>query len=65
MIGVSDGENEYEFVLVVRCKDCAYWQAEWETSAHDPNWHYCSQNDTAFSATDFCSRGERKDEVTE
>lgn len=50
---------------LVRCKDCAYWQDDWEISAHDPNWHYCSQNDTAFSADEYCSRGDRKDEVTE
>lgn len=46
---------------IIRCKDCAYWQADWETSAHDPNWHYCSQNDTAFSANEYCSRAERKE----
>lgn len=46
---------------VIRCKDCAFWQDDWETSAHDPNWHYCSMNDTNFSADEYCSRGERRE----
>ena len=50
---------------LVRCKDCAYWQDDWELASKAPDCHYCSMNDTAFYSDEYCSRGERKDEVTE
>lgn len=55
---VLNGEQIDE---IVRCKDCVYWQEDLEL----PDCSYCSMNDMVFDADDFCSRGERKDEVEE
>lgn len=62
IIELKSGNNTLKIVgHLVRCKDCAYWQDDWELSSKDPHWHYCSMNDTNFSADEYCSRGERKD----
>lgn len=52
-----DGEYVKEYVKVVRCKDCKYWRYnDCQNDSHG----YCP-----ISENDFCSRGERKDEVEE
>lgn len=42
--------KDYDFVPVVRCKDCKYWYG---------SGNYCDYEMRAFE-DDFCSRGERK-----
>lgn len=44
--------SELEYVRVVRCKDCKYWNGEGK---------YCDY-DMSGLADDFCSWGERRDE---
>ena len=43
----ADHECEYDFMPIVRCKDCKHW-------------HIDSHCDGYRSAEDFCSLGERK-----
>ena len=62
--GWSDGYVQAN-ADIVRCKDCAFWQDDWLLCSADPDWHYCSMNDANFRAGEYCSRGERKDEVEE
>lgn len=49
-----------EYAPVVRCKDCKKYKAKWGT---------CPEVDSPLinylKPDDFCSRGKRKDEVTE
>ena len=42
-------------VEVVRCKDCEYWECN---DCKNDNHGYCP-----ISENDYCSRGERKDEI--
>lgn len=48
------------FVEVVRCKDCADWQADWIPSCVDNGSHYCGTMDTIMKPNDYCSYGERR-----
>ena len=51
-----------DMVEVVRCKDCAYWLDLDEDDLKE-ECCYCTMNDIYFKSEEFCSRGERKDEV--
>lgn len=46
---------------IVRCKDCKYYINE-EVDGHISE-HYCKLLAEDMGADDFCSRGERKDEI--
>lgn len=47
-----------DVVEVVRCKDCKFWQTDWETS-YD-GYHYCSMIDVVIAGDFYCKDGERK-----
>lgn len=48
-----------EFVKVVRCKDCVYWD-DWEDE-RTIGWRYCAMIDTKTEGSWFCADGEKKD----
>ena len=51
---------------VVRCKDCVYWDDDPDTyGADDGPKGKCMKSFETMCADDFCSYGERKDEVNE
>ena len=53
-------------VPVVRCKDCVYWDDDPDTyGADDGPKGKCMKSFETMCADDFCSYGERKDEVNE
>jgi hypothetical protein len=57
-IGNSDMYNCHEVGEIVRCKDCKYW--------HDPDenkWGDCYEWGGYSQENDYCSWGEKKDEV--
>ena len=47
---------------VVRCKNCEHWQTDWNPSI--PDRHYCAVMDSMMKADDFCSYGERREDIT-
>ena len=51
-----------DVVPVVRCKDCKNWQTDWNPSI--PDRHYCAVMDSMMKADDFCSYGERREDIT-
>lgn len=53
-------------VLVVRCKNCVYWDDDPDTYGGDngPKGK-CMKSFETMCADDFCSYGERKDEANE
>lgn len=50
-----DGAKTVDAVEVVRCKDCKWRQQD------NVNRNFCGLGDFYCGETDFCSRGERKD----
>ena len=54
--------EEYDFVKVVRCKDCKYCEKSFCSNHRD----YCEKHSTLehteyVNSTDYCSKGERKE----
>ncbi len=51
-------------VPVVRCKDCKYWDTNWNPSGFEPlnPRYYCNYNDIFPTGEWFCAGGERKDD---
>ena len=47
-------KQDGDWVLVIRCKDCVYFE---------PNHHWCNFNMADFDCDQFCSYGETKEEV--
>lgn len=64
---VHDGENLLHLVHIplVRCKDCKYMKVHgWNPKKEVSTCHYhCEFWNHAVDDCDFCSRGERKDEI--
>lgn len=64
--GVVDACPTVDAVPVVRCKDCVYWDDDPDTyGADDGPKGKCMKSFETMCADDFCSYGERKDEVNE
>lgn len=56
----ADHECEYDFMPIVRCKDCKYWHSNTEFCSI---WSFNFQNIAQRTLRhDYCSRGERKEE---
>ena len=56
----ADHECEYDFMPIVRCKDC---KNNYNTCTnHGINQPMCDFTDRVLKETDFCSRGERREE---
>lgn len=51
-------KKQANMVEVVRCKECKFWQSDWETS-YD-GYHYCSMIDLVIDGDFYCKDGERK-----
>lgn len=49
-------------VPVVRCRECKYWDTDWEPKGFDTDRpiHFCGINDIFPSGDWFCADGERK-----
>ena len=59
----ADHECEYDFMPIVHCKDCRWWNGNLETMHNNHlcrNWSKFGSINT--SAYDFCSYGERREE---
>ena len=58
----ADHECEYDFMPIVRCKDCRWWSGSQETTHNN---HLCRNwskfGSISTSADDFCSYGERSE----
>lgn len=50
----ADHECEYDFMPIVRCKDCKHWNSETKGCKRNPSVEeWCD--------TDYCSYGERRE----
>lgn len=58
MGSVEDSVVEEDFVPVVRCKDCKYWEYGKD---YEPYCNHCGSMMADTKEDDFCSYGERKD----
>lgn len=56
--GKDDAMRDSDFVEVVRCKDCGYWQRN--AGLFDSPNGQCFYHDICTNGTNFCSYGERK-----
>lgn len=54
----ADHECEYDFMPIVRCKDCKYWQ---DNNGGYPHEECRWGKEETPDETDFCSYGERKE----
>ena len=57
----ADHECEYDFMPIVRCKECRWWNGSQETMHNNHlcrNWSKFGSINT--SADDYCSYGERE-----
>lgn len=56
--------KDVEFVKVVRCGECIYWEDDWEPSMcnSDTNRHYCVINDLFPTGDWFCKEGHRRED---
>ena len=55
-------KNNPDFVLVVRCKDCKYWEHMEDGMGDCTNgaFHLDGHPDPTMAFNDYCSRGERR-----
>lgn len=53
------GLDDLPTVEVIRCKDCQYWQTEWETAGGH---HFCPMVDRGTDEQFYCADGERRDD---
>ena len=51
-----------DVVPVVRCKDCKYWDMDWEPVNAPKGDHFCSQIGLCAEGEWFCADGERREE---
>ena len=52
---IMNGKKE-----ILKCKDCKYWQRDWEPESHEG--HYCELNDIFKRDEFFCADAERRDD---
>ena len=53
------GFSASDVVAVIRCKDCEYWQTDWQP--HGGMGHYCPMIDLVTNSLFYCAEGERKE----
>lgn len=60
-IGIQDVSG-HDFVEIVRCRDCKYWETDWTPQGVSDGRHYCAPLDLFPSADWYCSDGEKREE---
>jgi hypothetical protein len=53
--------KDYDFVPVVRCKDCAHWEKSFECWFKGSKHYHCCQLDTCTDENFYCADGERRE----
>lgn len=51
-----------EYVLIVRCRDCKWYDQTHPYGTVVPDAYHCKANDRFYSADHFCAYGERKED---
>ena len=49
-----------EVAGIVRCKDCKWWDTDWEPERHEG--HFCPLTELFPKEDWFCAEGERRDD---
>ena len=59
----KDKWHNVEYAPVVRCKDCKHWEKETGSCTEHPTYYDHGIDWYIYDEDDFCSCGERKDNV--